>query len=619
MVNELRSVPFYKPNVLAMLNTLFPPSMKDMPNDKVDIVTLQKHRATFYKYILAVEQQGSHIVEDFVKKLLQPEIKHSWPGTVRELDEYINLADSMIEEAKDIEGSDFFHDSSSVRRSRTTSTAYSTDRPPTVSSANTNYEDYRFSFASASSPTAINNNNKTSSSTIAEESDNLFDADSTFIPPSSSTDLPTDPIINALAFSQQNPSISTIFFDSLIASPSAGESNDLAPQIFLAASSIQPSRTTFLADVKDSSAHSNPVADDDMRRIKRAISRSASKSEPPPYDNSNISYNSSSTTPRERRPAQGTFDFLSHPYQADTLPELDHTATIKRKKSFRDIFCRKSSTAKVKDLLHDKSTPKRGRNEPGPLRKLKSTSHLNLRPRAQASPGISEPSPFKRLISRSTADQHQEERMGMLSPDWEKKKSFSFGRSRAPKHITIPANSSVEHIPTLLRKPTTPSLFSRPITPTFFNRPDSPLRDPDSPLPILGYASSIIGLEEPAPESPRKSIFALPSALKKKLSRSTLKDEEDREVDMERERQWLIEKRLRERNQSPERTEAGKENKEQDTKENKLERKGSRKEMVWQDGGASGKASGWVEFVGPRKLAPVPHFPAKSVFRSENH
>ncbi|KAG9229977.1 hypothetical protein BJ875DRAFT_357085, partial [Amylocarpus encephaloides] len=108
MVHELQSEPFYKPNVLAMLNTLFPPSMKEMPNDKVDIKTLNKYRTTFYHYILAVESKGTGIVKEIVEKLLDPKTKHSWPETRNHLEGFITLADSMIKEAKAVDGLEFF-------------------------------------------------------------------------------------------------------------------------------------------------------------------------------------------------------------------------------------------------------------------------------------------------------------------------------------------------------------------------------------------------------------------------------------------------------------------------------------------------------------------------------
>ncbi|RDL33856.1 uncharacterized protein BP5553_08224 [Venustampulla echinocandica] len=143
MVHELQYEPFYKPNVLAMLNTLFPPSLKDMPNDRVDIKTLNKYRSTFYGHILAVEAQGSAIVKDFIDKLLSPDTKHSWPETRNNLVAYIELAEKMITQAKEISGMEFFK-RNSLRNSKSSSDAPSpfSERPGTASSATTSVDNH---------------------------------------------------------------------------------------------------------------------------------------------------------------------------------------------------------------------------------------------------------------------------------------------------------------------------------------------------------------------------------------------------------------------------------------------------------------------------------------------
>jgi len=137
MVHELQSEPFYKPNVLAMLNTLFPPSMKDLPNDRIDINALKKYRATLYQYILAVEAKGTSVIKEFVQQLLKPEAKHSWTSARRHLEQYIELADIMIRQANTVKG----NDRDSLRHSRTVSGANSafSERPSTASSANTTW------------------------------------------------------------------------------------------------------------------------------------------------------------------------------------------------------------------------------------------------------------------------------------------------------------------------------------------------------------------------------------------------------------------------------------------------------------------------------------------------
>ena len=65
MVSELKRPHFYKPNVLAMLNTLFPPSVKELPNDKIDKSVLHKHRAHLYRCILEREKHGPRGTRSF--------------------------------------------------------------------------------------------------------------------------------------------------------------------------------------------------------------------------------------------------------------------------------------------------------------------------------------------------------------------------------------------------------------------------------------------------------------------------------------------------------------------------------------------------------------------------
>ena len=69
MVAELKFTPFYKPNVLAMLNTLFPPAVKELPNDRIQPKVLHQYRSSFYRYITAVEANGPSVMKAFEQKL----------------------------------------------------------------------------------------------------------------------------------------------------------------------------------------------------------------------------------------------------------------------------------------------------------------------------------------------------------------------------------------------------------------------------------------------------------------------------------------------------------------------------------------------------------------------
>lgn len=114
MFHELKTTPFYKPNVLAMLNTLYPPCLKDLPNDLIEASKLQKHRAKFYNFIIEVEQHGVKALEEFEKLIRNSDCKHNWVDTRENLRDYIELASRMIEQSNAINDIDFFNKSGSV-------------------------------------------------------------------------------------------------------------------------------------------------------------------------------------------------------------------------------------------------------------------------------------------------------------------------------------------------------------------------------------------------------------------------------------------------------------------------------------------------------------------------
>lgn len=100
MVAELKSTPFYKPNVLAMLNTLFPPAVKELPNDRIQPKVLHQYRSSFYRYITAVEANGTSVMKAFEEKLQGNDNRHSWKNTWDNLTHYMELAEQMIKQAE---------------------------------------------------------------------------------------------------------------------------------------------------------------------------------------------------------------------------------------------------------------------------------------------------------------------------------------------------------------------------------------------------------------------------------------------------------------------------------------------------------------------------------------
>lgn len=100
IVAELKSEPFYKPNVLAMLNTLFPPTVGELPNDRIQPKVMNQYRSSFYRYITAVETNGSSVMKAFENKLQRDDNRHSWRSTWDNLQHYISLAELMIKQAE---------------------------------------------------------------------------------------------------------------------------------------------------------------------------------------------------------------------------------------------------------------------------------------------------------------------------------------------------------------------------------------------------------------------------------------------------------------------------------------------------------------------------------------
>ncbi|KAM3154225.1 hypothetical protein ABEW05_005364 [Botrytis cinerea] len=132
MLHELKAHPFYKPNALAMLNTLYPPCIRDLPNDRIDRDKLRNHRAKFYNLIIHVTHEGTGALKDFETLLKNPACRHNWVDTRDNLRDYIELASKMIEQSNAIHDIMFFKRSAAVAysirstRSRSTTASSST-------------------------------------------------------------------------------------------------------------------------------------------------------------------------------------------------------------------------------------------------------------------------------------------------------------------------------------------------------------------------------------------------------------------------------------------------------------------------------------------------------------
>src|SRR5277367_5514067 len=108
MIKELRSEPFYKPNVIAMLNTLFPLVIKELPSLRISDKVLHQHRNSFYRYLVSIEVNGKSVLDGFIEKVNHPGTGHTWSDTRQTLKDYIKLADTMIKQASQVHGISFF-------------------------------------------------------------------------------------------------------------------------------------------------------------------------------------------------------------------------------------------------------------------------------------------------------------------------------------------------------------------------------------------------------------------------------------------------------------------------------------------------------------------------------
>jgi hypothetical protein len=141
MVHELRVTPFYRPNTLAMLNTLFPPSIRDLPNHLVNLRMMSKYRATFYEYVGAVGREGSRVLDPFVEKM-GPGGTHSWESVRACLESYFKKAKKIMDQANEPDGISYtrVRDSSSGETNTSSGDYTTSECPKSASSAASSVE-----------------------------------------------------------------------------------------------------------------------------------------------------------------------------------------------------------------------------------------------------------------------------------------------------------------------------------------------------------------------------------------------------------------------------------------------------------------------------------------------
>jgi hypothetical protein len=128
--------PFNKPNCLAMLNTLFPPSVANHPTRQLTSEVLIRHRDGFFAYINSVEARGNGVLQDFMKQGAREGEETSWPLFREALDKYLQATGDIINKCRDTIGRDMLEEESrdwGHKRNTDSGVSFgSSDRPTTA-------------------------------------------------------------------------------------------------------------------------------------------------------------------------------------------------------------------------------------------------------------------------------------------------------------------------------------------------------------------------------------------------------------------------------------------------------------------------------------------------------
>lgn len=136
----MRLEPFSKPNSIAMLNTLYPPSSGTPPTRQITSTILTSQRHAFFRYIQAVEKNGKSVLKTLEQQGVRSGEPNGWIAVREVVDKYLRAANGIIEECAHVTGTDTFDPKSdeyrrnSERRTDSGISFATTDRPSTGSS-----------------------------------------------------------------------------------------------------------------------------------------------------------------------------------------------------------------------------------------------------------------------------------------------------------------------------------------------------------------------------------------------------------------------------------------------------------------------------------------------------
>jgi hypothetical protein len=178
LINELQLTPFNKHNCVAMLNTLYPPTISSNPTQHLTPTVLKEQREGWFRYITAVESKGVAVLENLINQGRHPGDKNGWPALRSSLDMYLRSASTIINECEAINSVDEFtpprkgsatrtsiSDDASKKRGRKADSgvSFNSERPSTSGSSNASAKIFA---EQATSPVTHSPGNSKNSSTL---------------------------------------------------------------------------------------------------------------------------------------------------------------------------------------------------------------------------------------------------------------------------------------------------------------------------------------------------------------------------------------------------------------------------------------------------------------------
>lgn len=151
LINELSLQPFLKHNCVAMLNTLYPPlplNEDGPPQNITNTLTadkLEQQRKGFFEWIQKVERNGPAVLEPLIKLGARSGEENGWPAVRQCLDDYLRVANLVVEECASIASPEDLDDSRLRRKD-------SKDTSDHCESRGTRKADSGVSFTNVSSP-----------------------------------------------------------------------------------------------------------------------------------------------------------------------------------------------------------------------------------------------------------------------------------------------------------------------------------------------------------------------------------------------------------------------------------------------------------------------------------